>query len=84
MGKRELVFKDGSFLTGSYRISKVSKGVNQLIFVTNDFSADPTPIKREADFLRSANGIVIATGIMIERVTGVKPTTIFCKFLDKG
>jgi hypothetical protein len=83
MSVGELVFSDGSSLRGSYRITQIKTGVKLLTFVTSDFSTDA--FKKEADFLRTVKGDIIAKGLKKTDV-GVKNNimTIFCQFLEKG
>jgi hypothetical protein len=81
MAEGELVFKDGSFVRGSYKISQIGTGLKQLTFATRDYSNNSF---KETDYLRSLNGRTITTGLVKKNLNysgGI--ITIECKFIDK-
>ena len=85
MSEGELIFTDGSSLKGSYRIlfTSSSATLKQLLFISNNFSTEF--FSREADFLRSANGDIVAKDLRKTNV-GAKDQvlTVTCEFQDKG
>jgi hypothetical protein len=85
MSEGELIFTDGSSLKGSYRIlfTSSSATLKQLFFVSNSFSTEF--FTREADFLRSASGEIIAKDLKKTNVSAKDQVLmVSCEFQDKG